>query len=270
MKMSKRMTDSDSILLLTKLVPIFVYPVGLVVIVSIVGLSLVFFGHQRMGYSLLVSAAGWLWVASTPAFADWAIATLEHQYPAQPINAMPTADVAIVLGGAVSQPAPPRIEADFNKSFDRVFQAVRLYHADRIKTVLVAGGNIPWGPDVIPEAELIRSFLVDWGNVPAEAISITTHSRNTYENALEIKQLWDTEPFGSAFLITSAAHMPRAMAVFQNAGLPVLAASTDIEALYGVPWTPLRWLPDASALTMTTIAIKEWLGYWAYRFRGYL
>jgi len=264
------MTDSEYTLLLTKLAPIFVYPAGLVVVVSIIGLTLTFLGHQRIGYSLLVTAAGWLWVASTPAFADWAIATLERQYPAQSIDVMPAADVAIVLGGAISQPAPPRIEADFNKSFDRVFQAARLYHANRIKTVLVTGGNIPWRPSVIPEAELIRSFLIDWGNVPAEAIGITTQSRNTYENALEIKELWEAEPFESAFLITSAAHMPRAMAVFQKAGIPVHAASTDIEALKGIPWTPLRWLPDASALTMTTVAIKEWLGYWAYRFRGYL
>ena len=64
--------------------------------------------------------------------------------------------------------------------------------------------------------------------------------------------------------------MPRAMAVFQKAGLPVAAATTDIEALKGVPWSPLRWLPDASALAMTTKALKEWLGYMAYQMRGYI
>jgi uncharacterized SAM-binding protein YcdF (DUF218 family) len=264
------MMDSEHTLLLTKLAPIFVYPAGFVVLATIVGLTFAYLGHQHLANSLFVAAVGWLWVASTPLFADWAIATLERQYPAQPIEKMPAADVAIVLGGAVSQPAPPRIDVDFNKSFDRVFQAVRLYHAGRVKKVLVAGGNIPWRPDVIPEAELIRSFLINWGNVPDNAIETTTQSRNTYENALEIKELWQSQPFDSAFLITSAAHMPRAMAVFQKAGIPVAAVSTDIEALEGVPWTPLRWLPDASALAMTTVAIKEWIGYCAYRLRGYL
>jgi hypothetical protein len=31
----------------------------------------------------------------------------------------------------------------------------------------------------------------------------------------------------------------------------------------------LRWLPDAGALAMTTDAVKEWIGLWAYRMRGY-
>lgn len=264
------MTDSEYVLLLTKLTPIFIYPVGLVILLSVIGLVLAATGRRRLALAIAGAAASWLWVAATPLFADWAIATLEHQYPAVPLEQMPDADVAIVLGGAVSQPAPPRVEVDLNKSFDRVFYAAQLFHAKRVKRVLVAGGNIPWRPSVVPEAELIRSLLVDWGQVPEEAIAITTESRNTYENALEIKELRGKRPFDSALLVTSAAHMPRAMAVFQKAGLPVSAATTDIEALEGVPWTPLRWLPDASSLTMTTMAMKEWLGYLAYSARGYI
>jgi len=264
------MTDNATVMLLTKLAPLFVYPVGLVIVLSIMSLVIAYFGRTRMAFTLVGVAVSWLWVASTPLFADWAISTLERQYPANPISGMPVADVAIVLGGAISQPAPPRVEADFNKSFDRVFQAVRLFHAGHVKEVLVTGGNVPWRPDVIPEAELIRSFLVDWGKIPAGAVKIATESRNTYENALEIKQLWQEKPFNSAFLITSASHMPRAMAVFEKIGLPVSAVTTDIEALKGIPWSPLRLLPDASALNMTTVAMKEWLGFWVYRVRGYL
>jgi uncharacterized SAM-binding protein YcdF (DUF218 family) len=264
------MTDSEIVLLLTKLAPAFVYPLGLVIILSIIGLLLAAHRRRLLALTACGFAAVWLWVASMPIFADWAIATLEHQYPAVPLEQMPDADVAIVLGGAVSQPAPPRVEVDFNKSIDRVFYAAKLFHAERVKSVLVAGGNVPWRPSVVPEAELIRSLLIDWGRVPAEAIEITTESRNTYENALEIKELWEKRPFDSALLVTSAAHMPRAMAVFEKAGLPVSAATTDIEALKGVPWTPLRLLPDASSLSMTTLAMKEWLGYLAYQARGYI
>jgi len=264
------MTDSATFLFLTKLVPVFVYPVGLVIILTCIGLVMAIFARRRIAFTLLGTALSWLWLASMPAFADWAIATLERQHPPQAIETMPTADIAIVLGGAVGQPVPPRVQVDLNKSFDRVFQAIQLYHAGRVKKVFVTGGNLPWLPDAVPEAELIRSLLIDWGNIPTDAIEIATQSRNTYENALEIKELWEDQPFESAFLITSAAHMPRAVAVFQKAGLPVSAATTDVEALEGVPMTPLRWLPDASALAKTTVAVREWLGYWTYRFRGYV
>lgn len=263
------MTDSAATLLFTKIAPVFFYPVGAVILLIIFGIILALAHRRRLSMVLFTTSAVWLWIASMPVFADWAIATLERQYPAQPIEQTQNADVAIVLGGAMSQPAAPRVQADLNKSFDRVLQALRLYKADRVQQILVTGGNVPWRPDIVPEAELIRSFLIDWG-IPADDIRIAGESRNTYENALEIKMLWDKEPFNSALLITSAAHMPRAMAVFQKADLPVAAATTDIEALKGVPSTALRWLPDASSLTMTTVAVKEWIGYWAYRVRGYI
>lgn len=266
---NRSMTDSASIFLLTKIAPLFIYPVGMVIMLTMIGLIAAGLHRRRLAYGIFGAAATWLWVASTPMFANWAIATLEHQYPPQSVEKTPKADVAIVLGGAVSQPAPPRVELDLNKSSDRILKAARLFEAGRVGHVLVTGGNPPGWPDIVPEAELIRSLLIDWG-VPAASIDIAGESRNTYENALEIKSMWKETPFDSALLVTSAAHMPRAMAVFEKAGLPVIASTTDIEALKGVPATALRWLPDASALTLTTVAMKEWLGHIAYRARGYI
>ena len=135
--------------------------------------------------------------------------------------------------------------------------------------MLVTGGNIPWLSASRPEADLIRELLIEWG-VPADAIEIAGESRNTYENALEIKAMWRATPFASALLVTSAAHMPRAMAIFRRSGLPVTAATTDVEAVDAMPASVLRYLPDAEALFLTTLALKEWMGYWAYGARGYL
>lgn len=263
------MTNNTSNLLLTKLAPLFLYPVGTVIMLILSGLVLGLLQRQCLSMTFFTIGAAWLWIASTPMFADWLIATLERQYPARTIEQTQNADVAIVLGGAMSQPAPPRVQVDLNKSFDRVLQAIKLYEAGLVQKILVTGGNAPWRPDIVPEAELIRTFLVDWG-VTADDIEIAGESRNTFENAQEIKKIWEKDPFDSALLITSAAHMPRAMAVFQKADLPVAAATTDIQALNGIPMTVLRWLPDASALSMTTIAVKEWLGYWVYRARGHV
>jgi uncharacterized SAM-binding protein YcdF (DUF218 family) len=144
----------------------------------------------------------------------------------------------------------------------------RLYRAGKVKRVLVTGGNIPWLPGKMPEAELIRELLIEWG-VRASVIEIAGACRNTYENVVEIRTMWNRQPFQSALLVTSAAHMPRALAVFRRAGLPVTPSTTDVEVVDRGTLNILCWLPDAGALEMTTRAAREWLGYWIYRLRGY-
>src|SRR5690348_1933999 len=101
--------------------------------------------------------------------------------------------------------------------------------------------------------------------VPSEAIEIETASRNTYENAREIEHMWQTRRFKSALLVTSAIHMPQAIAVFRRADLPVIASTADVLVVDGDLSDVFAWLPDASALVGTTNALKEWMGILVYK-----
>ena len=69
-------------------------------------------------------------------------------------------------------------------------------------------------------------------------------------------------------LVTAAPHLPRALATFRAAGIQAIPAATDFEVMPEPPH-PLRWLPDAQALADSTRALKEYLGLWAYRWRGW-
>ena len=262
------MMDSTAALFLSKLVPLFVYPLGLALSLAAAGTLLGRLRLLRAARLCLGAAVAVLWIASTPVVADWAVASLERQYPPRAIAELPQADVAIVLGGALAPPLPPRAEVELTDASDRVLHASRLYRAGKVKRILVTAGNSPWGPAARPEAELIRELLIAWG-VPSPAIEIATESRNTYENAVEIDRMRKARPFGTALLVTSAAHMPRAIATFRRAGIAATAATTDVRA-ESDRLDPLAWLPQAEALAMTTVAVKEWIGLLAYKARGYL
>ena len=263
------MSDSALVLFALKLAGALVSPLGVVMGLLLGGGIAMATGRGRLAKWLRFTALAVLWVSATPVFASWALSTLERQHPPVALAELPTADVAIVLGGAIGQPLPPRKELDLSSAADRVLHAARLYKAGKVRRVLVAAGNVPWLPAVKTEAELIAELLVTWG-VPANDIEIAGQSRNTFENALEIVEMRRTRPFASALLVTSASHMPRALAVFRRAGLPVTPATTDVEVVDEPSSNPLRWLPDAGALAMTTTAVREWVGYLAYRLRGYL
>jgi uncharacterized SAM-binding protein YcdF (DUF218 family) len=263
------MYESNLIFYLSKLLPVFIYPVGLTISLFAAGGLSALRGCHRLAGMCFGAAVVIFWVCSTPVVATWVYSTLERQYPPMTMAETPDADVAIVLGGALEQPLPPRVEVDLSRASGRILHASRLYRFGKVKRILVAAGNIPWLPAVKPEADLIKDLLMEWG-VPAEAIQLGRGSRNTYENALEIRAMLDVDHFLSALLVTSAAHMPRAMAVFRHAGIPVIASTTDIWITDDDTNDLTEWLPDADSLSMTTGAMKEWIGLLVYKMRGHL
>jgi uncharacterized SAM-binding protein YcdF (DUF218 family) len=154
---------------------------------------------------------------------------LEAEYPPVAIETMRKADVAIVTGGAVGQPLPPRLAADLGGAADRVFHAARILRAGKASHILVVAGNLPWLPAAASEAELIRELLVEFG-VPDEVIVLETESRNTHENAVNAAAVFGEHGWESGLLVTSGAHIPRALAAFRRAGAEVTPAATDIQA----------------------------------------
>jgi uncharacterized SAM-binding protein YcdF (DUF218 family) len=244
-----------------KLVALAVYPLGLALLFLVVGLVL------RRSWRVPVALAFvLLWLAAAPVTANLLARQLETQYLPTPVEDIASADVAIVLGGIMGQPLPPAVDADLGDAVDRVIMAWRLWKANKVSAILVSGGNLPWTEAVAPEGELIARFLVELG-VPRSAIVVEGESGNTHENAVKSARLFQTHGWESALLVTSAAHMPRALATFEKAGIDATPVSTDfhVRAVESV----LDFLPEAEALATTTSVVKEWVGLAYYRLVGW-
>ena len=256
-------------LVLTKLLPLFVYPLGAAILLGIVVLALLGTGFRRSGSTLLALGLLALWVASTPAFANWVVAQLESEYPPVPVQNVPTADAIVLLGGIVRQPLRPRVTVDLGDPVDRILQALRLYRARKAPAIVIAGGNLPWETAAVPEAELIAELLVEFG-VPRSALVLETESRNTRENAVNTVAVFHSHGWRKGLLVTSGVHMPRALAAFHAVGLEaIIPVPTDIHATFSSYEGTLNFLPDANALAETTSALKELMGRFVYRYRGW-
>jgi uncharacterized SAM-binding protein YcdF (DUF218 family) len=247
----------------SKVLTPFVSPPGLLILLLLLGLIL-----GRRGRAIIAAAVVLLWVVATPLFSTWLAATLESQYPPMAMTALPVADVAIVLGGSLRQPLPPRLASDLTDYSDRVRYAAALYRAGKVKWILASGGNQPWQAAVVPESALVAELLVEFG-VPADAIVQDPDSTTTRENALDSGKIVLQRGWARALLVTSAVHMPRAMATFLKLGIDVIPAATDVRAVDGAPALPFDLLPEAGALRLTSDAVKEWIGLVVYRFRGW-
>lgn len=178
--------------------------------------------------------------------------------------------VGVVLGG-FSEHDPETGRIAFNRSGDRMLQALRLYRMGVIDKILISGGS---GSLVhnLSEGEAAGAFL-DQLNIPRRDIIIEAESRNTHENAaftaaiLQAKNL-DRQP---VLLITSAFHMPRALACFKKQGLDVAPYACNPSVGSKRLWYFNHlFLPSSHALFYWETLIHEWVGYIAYWAMGYI
>lgn len=254
-------------LLLAKLATALIQPLGLVLLLLLAGLGLALRRRPRGASAFIALAAIGLWASATPVTSAWLRRPIESRYPPRPIEQLPAADVILVLGGGIEPPVPPRLRPEVNLAGDRALYAAALVRAGKAPRVLVAGGAYPWQNEP-PDSTATQRLLEELG-VPAGAITLESESRSTRENCVEARALLGPAPL-RVLLVTSALHMPRALAACRAVGLDATPATTDVEVLHDPGSGILYWLPDSETLDATSRALKELLGTAVYRVRGWL
>lgn len=258
-----------------ELLPLFLYPLNLSLTLAVLA-ALLWRRQSRTALALLVTAISLLWMAAMPIVAGYLLASLEWRHLPVAMADIPATDAIVVLGGAALPPIPPRLAVELHDASDRVLHALRLYRADKAPVIIISGdapGEMSETPrpgydpePAIPAAEVL---LREWG-VPAEAILAETASRSTRDNAMNIKRLANERGFQHLLLVTSALHMPRALAAFKATGLQAVPAPTDYHADYreGIEWR--SFLPYSGSLAATTACLREYLSLLYYGWRGWL
>jgi uncharacterized SAM-binding protein YcdF (DUF218 family) len=110
------------------------------------------------------------------------------------------------------------------------------------------------GAEEVPHAEVAARAATSLG-VPSPRIVTLPRPRDTAEEIAAIADVVGNAPF---FLVTSASHLPRAMAAARRRGLHPIPAPADF--LPAPPSGPWQWLPDAAAVEATTAALHEYAG----------
>ena len=128
-------------------------------------------------------------------------------------------DGIIVLGGFTGNGivAQSREHYTLSGSAERFTAAMTLARAYPDTPILFSG----FSSEVIPRgwraSDNIRDLVERLGGLN-QKILYEENSRNTYENAINSRQIFAAEPGTNWILITSANHMPRAIGTFAAAG----------------------------------------------------
>jgi len=255
----------------TKVIESFSFPPGLAVSGGLTVLLLLGLRLRRLAMGTLLLGIVLLWLASAPAMVRTLTSWLERQEPVVSVADSPMADAIVVLGGGVVVPAPSGYDGypQLGGNSDRLLRAFHLFRADKAKVIIASGGSwtLPGGRPA--EAELMREVLEQLG-VPANAILVEGRSRTTEENAAYTAALMRRDGLSTALLVTSAIHMPRALATFRRAGVDVTPFPANFIDIPGGGESWLDWIPDATALRHFNSATHEIIGYLYYRLRGWI
>jgi len=254
--------------MIERLLEMLVYPLSLSLLMGVAGIALLVSRRRRTGMAVVAVALGWLGLWSSPPVADLLGRSLESRTPQSRIEALPRADAILVFGGVIRAPRPGHPLADLNSASDRIWHAARLYHAGKAPKLILSGGRPGGRSDLPSEAAAMAAFLVDLG-VPREALILEDRATTTRENAVFCAELMRARRMESALLVTSALHIPRAVAAVRAMGVEVFPVATDFEAT-GERVHSLGWLPASDALDRSTRALHEWVGIVVYRWRGWI
>jgi uncharacterized SAM-binding protein YcdF (DUF218 family) len=255
--------------ILKKLLSQCFYPLPLGLAILILGLVCLWgTRRQRLGKALVTLGTLLLLLLSFHFLPSELLTPLENRYPAllhpetiawETGKPGPSPKWIVVLGGGhVSDPRLPVNSQISEAALGRVVEGVRLYHAIPGSRLLLSGGGVF---DPVPESEVMARIAVLLG-VKSQDIMLESDSRDTAEEAEIIAKMIGREKF---ILVTSAAHLPRSMALFRKRGMQPIPAPANYLLKQSQGFNLGVFFPGPVNLTLAQTALHEYLGLaWAW------
>ena len=246
--------------LFKKIVAPFFLPTTLIFIFLLLGIWFLWFSRkEKIGKILVTISFALFTLFSYNIITNSLLKGLESNYP--PLVAMPDASVVpwvVVLAGGVSVDKElPANDQLTSLSLLRLIEGIRIYRQMPGSRLLLSGGS---GSDTVTEAALMAETALSLG-VKRQDLYLEKNSLDSKDQAREVKYIVGNERF---ILVSSAAHMPRLMALFKKQGLTPIPAPTNSWMSKRQKIKPRDFFPSASLLHKTDRAIHEHLGLiWA-------
>lgn len=251
-----------------KIVSQFVSPVPVICILMLAGMFYLFFTKKQtwgkflvfLGFIILLllsngqitdSITGYLESSYSPAAAQFS----KEFYDSGDADFIKY--VVVLGGGHTSNPELPVTSQISANSMVRLIEGIRIYRKHIGSKLILSGGSVF---DPVPNAVLMADIAGELG-VNEHDIILESESKDTKDEAVLIKPIVKEEKF---FLVTSAAHMNRSMAMFQKLGMNPIPAPAG-HMFSNVKRTSfLSYFPGSGNLDKSSRAIHEYVGMvWA-------
>ena len=248
-----------------KIQALLLLPPGVIIIVALLGF-LIQIRWQLVGNLVVALSLTSLLILSLPLTGHELMQGIESRFPPLRLPATAEAGTApgaiVILGGGRYTHAAEFGEGDsVNRwTLERLRYGAYLHRLTGLP-ILVSGGT-PFREQV-PEAKLMQLSLKN--DFQVEARWVEDKSANTYENARYSRAILAEAGIRRVYLVTHAAHMPRAVWSFENLGIDIVPAPTGFTTLNKEERETLGYYPSAYGLQLSSGALRERLGLMWYK-----
>ena len=230
------------------------------VTVFAIGVGLIRRNETKAGWLLLFGSC-LMWILSSSIVSSYVVKTWEASAETTVLSANAPFDYIVVLGGGTS--VSPNGRAQLGLSGDRVGYAASLYLSGIAKHLVTTGDNL------VISGSLTSSFKTEddpsyqtkqiWQSfgVPADVI-FELPGQNTSSEVAALREHTEYWQDKRCAILTSASHMPRALALARRAGVRVLPIAADYRTRTD-PLTINQLFPEAENLGRLQVIFKEWL-----------
>lgn len=223
-------------------------------------IGIVLYRH-RLGRQLLLGVGAAILASSILPVGALLTVPLETRFPPAALERVP--DGIIVLAGAeIAELSDDYPDTQLNAAGDRLTTFLRLAHRYP-RARLVHAGGAP-GADGAAQSTAAKRLIFGVG-IDAERIEFSDQSRNTCDDARMASERVRPRPDETWLLVTSAVHMPRAVACFRAARWSVTAYPTDYKYALPIDFLSFALTPN---LVHIDLAMHEWVGLVVYRLTG--
>jgi len=232
-----------------KLISHLILPPGIFLIVFLIIAMLS--KKSRFVRILSLGSALLIYALSIEPTKDLLYKPLEFSYPTP---SEPKGDAIVILGGGAYSTGI--LKEDSTK---RLLTGFILHKQTGLLLILSGGASM----SALPEAEIMKSMLESLG-VEKGSLYAGVKSRDTEENAKEVKSICQKLKCKRVILVTSAYHMKRAVMSFEKVGLEVVPYPTDFKR--DLRYNLYSFLPKMSVMADSYKALREYLGLLWYSF----
>lgn len=262
--------SDEFVFLFKKTVSLFLFPMPVILTLLVIGIALLWCTTKQWAGKVAVSAGviGLMLLSFKP-LPDGLLASLEKTYRPYRLARVealredaPGIEFVVVLaGGHVHEPGMPITSQLSSSSLVRLVEGLRIYRRHPGSKLVVDGSG-----KVIPTAHLMEQLALELG-VPREDIVMDPRPKDTKDEARLLKAIVSDAPF---VLVTSASHMPRAMAMFKKQGMQPLPAPTGHQVLRKAHSEFEDFFPSGGSIRHAETFVYEYLAWAWAKLRGQL